>query len=160
MSVASIWVHISSYILYIYTWGYIEYSALNEHLFMLDFCYFMNFSVVLQTTLFPSYVLWFKANYVLCMGCLMLAIVVWQNSLVFHSLDKLTSFFLHAFPPLTMHLLRWGLIPCSAIQFEDALSLSELTLLPLGLYAVWQLGYLIITEVLLADMMARHQELT
>ena len=40
------------------------------------------------------------------MGPLMFAIIVWKNSLVFHSLDKLTSFFLHAFPPITIHLLR------------------------------------------------------
>ena len=32
---------------------------------------------------------------------------MWQNSLVFHSLDKLTSFFLHFFPPLHLHLFRW-----------------------------------------------------
>ena len=78
----------------------------------------------------------------LAMGPLMTAIMVWKNSLVFHSLDKLTSMynnasliciltgelpvyissyivkltiikcprFLHAFPPLTVHLFRWGLI--------------------------------------------------
>ena len=110
---------------------YIEYSASKDTLFMIDFCYFVNLSVVLQTSMFPETLLWYKvsffnfdvielknslshvspcqlfqANYVMCMGCLMLAIVVWQNSLVFHSLDKLTSFFLHAFPPLTMHIFR------------------------------------------------------
>ena len=41
---------------------YLEYSALNEHLFMLDFCYFMNLSVVIQTTLFPSHLLWYKVR--------------------------------------------------------------------------------------------------
>ena len=49
-----------------------------------------------------------QANYILCMGPLMFAIIVWKNSLVFHSLDKLTSFFLHAFPPITIHLFRSG----------------------------------------------------
>jgi len=130
---------------------YLEYSALNEHLFMLDFCYFMNFSVVVQTTLFPTNLLWFKANYVLCMGVLMLAIVVWQNSLVFHSLDKLTSIFIHVFPPLTLHLYRWGLIPCQAIHPDDTMSLSDITVLPLILYGLWQIGYLLATEVVLAN---------
>ena len=46
------------------------------------------------------------------MGPLMCAIIVWKNSLVFHSLDKLTSFFLHAFPPIVVHLLR------SVISFQ------------------------------------------
>ena len=35
----------------------------------------------------------FKANYMLAMGPLMTAIMVWKNSLVFHSLDKLTSMY-------------------------------------------------------------------
>ena len=41
---------------------YLEYSVLKEHLFMLDFCYFMNLSVVIQTTLFPSHLLWYKVS--------------------------------------------------------------------------------------------------
>ena len=88
-----------------------------------DLCYFVNLSVFLQTTFFLDNVSWFKvirlsschitnlsqsqANYILCMGPLMCAIIVWKNSLVFHSLDKLTSFFLHAFPPIVVHLLRY-----------------------------------------------------
>ena len=124
-----------------------------------------------------------QANYVLCMGTLMSAIVMWQNSLVFHSLDKLTSFFLHFFPPLHLHLFRWqhtnffvvvkstlnptklllswGLIPCPAIKKEDFLDLREGLLLPMLLYAIWQVHfqnpfllfcqvvYLVITEGLL-----------
>ena len=73
---------------------------------MLDFCYFVNFSVVLQTAFFPDNLLWFKANYVLCMGPICIAIMVWKNSLVFHSLDKLTSFFLHAFPTMVSILIK------------------------------------------------------
>ena len=80
----------------------------------------------------------------------MLAIVVWQNSLVFHSLDKLTSIFLHAFPPLTLHLHRWGLIPCPSIHPDDQMTLSDITILPIILSTVWQVGYLLITEVMLA----------
>ena len=85
------------------------------------------------------------------MSVLMLAIVVWQNSLVFHSLDKLTSIFFHAFPPLTLHLYRWGLIPCSSIHSDDTMSLSDLTILPFIIYAIWQVGYLLATEVVLAE---------
>ena len=104
-----------------------DYYAQKYHLFMLDFCYFMNLSVIVQTSIYPENMLWFKvsealcidfshrpyilqrpnqANYVLCLGTLGSAIVMWQNSLVFHSLDKLTSFFLHFFPPLHLHLFR------------------------------------------------------
>ena len=85
---------------------YFQYRAENAVLFLLDFCYFVNVSVSIQTTLFPDNLVWFKTNYVISMGCLMIAIVAWQNSLVFHSLDKLTSIFIHGFAPLTLHLYR------------------------------------------------------
>ena len=42
------------------------------------------------------YVCYFQANYMLAMGPLMTAIMVWKNSLVFHSLDKLTSMYNNA----------------------------------------------------------------
>jgi len=133
---------------------YLEYRVTNDHLFMLDFCYFMNISVLLQTILFPDCLAWYKANYVLCMGVLMMAILVWQNSLVFHSLDKLTSIFIHVFPPLTLHLYRWGLIPSAAITPEDSLSWSDLTILPAILYTVWQLAFLFMTEFWFAERLA------
>jgi len=140
-------------------WRLITYSKDKYQLFMLDFCYFVNLSVVLQTAFFPTDINWFKANYILCMGPLMFAIIVWKNSLVFHSLDKLTSFFLHAFPPLTVHLFRWGLIPNPAIQRDAHLAPLEVLLLPLGLYLCWQLGYWTITEGLLRSQLARDPDL-
>merc|ERR1719323_1154639 len=136
-----------------------DYYAQKYHLFMLDFCYFMNLSVIVQTSIYPDNLPWFKANYVLCMGTLMSAIVMWQNSLVFHSLDKLTSFFLLFFPPLHLHLFRWGLIPCKAIEREDSLSLHEGLLLPMLLYAIWQVVYLVITEGLLHKAMEEDSSL-
>ena len=107
----------------------------------------------------------------------MFAIIVWKNSLVrssiwlidllsplslkqvFHSLDKLTSFFLHCFPPLTVHLFRWGLIPNPAIQTDDHLAPLEVLLLPLGLYVCWQLGFWTITEGVLRTQLANDPDL-
>jgi len=140
-------------------WRFIAYSKDKYQLFMLDFCYFVNFSVILQTAFFPENTNWFKANYILCMGPLMFAIIVWKNSLVFHSLDKLTSFFLHCFPPLTVHLFRWGLIPNPAIQTDDHLAPLEVLLLPLGLYLCWQLGFWTITEGVLRTQLANDPDL-
>ena len=121
---------------------------------MLDFCYFMNISVLVQTFLFPTSLAWYKANYVLCMGVLMNAIVVWQNSLVFHSIDKLTSIYIHVLPPLTVHLYRWGLIESSVIDPADTLSLADLVLWPSLLYLAWQAAFLLATEIILADQLS------
>ena len=98
------------------------------------------------------------------MGPLMCAIIVWKNSLVFHSLDKLTSFFLHAFPPIVVHLLRWikienlhrennvfrwGMISSPYHYPETDLSFYDTFSLPIGLYISWQIGYWVVTEILL-----------
>ena len=37
-----------------------DYQAQKYHLFMLDFCYFMNLSVIIQTSLYPEHLLWYK----------------------------------------------------------------------------------------------------
>ena len=53
---------------------------------MLDLCYFVNLSVLLQLLLAPDKLSWYQANYALAMGSLMNAMVVWQNSLVLHNI--------------------------------------------------------------------------
>ena len=40
-----------------------DYYAQKYHLFMLDFCYFMNLSVIVQTSLYPDNMPWFKVRY-------------------------------------------------------------------------------------------------
>lgn len=89
--------------------SFIDYSKYKYELFLLDFCYFINLSVALQTLGWPDNLTWFHANYSLCMGPICMSIVVWQNSLVFHSLDKVTSYFLHVFPTIMCHSIRLGL---------------------------------------------------
>eukprot|EP00092_Neocalanus_flemingeri_P035911 GFUD01039100.1.p1 GENE.GFUD01039100.1~~GFUD01039100.1.p1 ORF type:complete len:319 (-),score=59.52 GFUD01039100.1:422-1378(-) len=138
---------------------YPEFAAEKCQLFMLDFCYFMNLSTVIQINFYPTSLLWFKANYVLCTGSLLVAMVVWQNSLVLHSMEKMTSLFLHALAPLTLHLLRWGVIPCEAIQSDDFLSPVELLITPFLMYSVWQVVYLVIIELVLAGKIRKDPEL-
>ncbi len=82
------------------------YKQSNQHFFMLDFCYIVNLSCMVQTNFWPNHLAWHKTNFALSFGPLCVAILLWHNSLVFHSLDKLTSFFLHAFPPMLCHLYR------------------------------------------------------
>ena len=55
---------------------------------MLDLCYFVNLSVLLQLHLAPDSLAWYQSNYALAMGSLMNAMVVWQNSLVLHNISK------------------------------------------------------------------------
>ena len=90
--------------MYVFTFRYLTYKAIKNHFFMLDFCYFLNASVLLQSLScsmtadsgFCS--TWFKSNFMLSHGPIAVAILAWQNSIVFHSLDKMTSFFIHIMP--------------------------------------------------------------
>ena len=89
---------------------------MKDHFFMVDFCYFLNLSTWLQTMACPNdkYTehceIWFKSNFVMSMGPISFAIVAWQNSLVFHSIDKVTSFALHILPGICyfrIYLMRF-----------------------------------------------------
>ena len=124
---------------------YYDYAKIKSELYLLDFCYFVNLSVILQTSFYPDNLLWFKANYVLTQGPICIAIVVWRNSLVFHSLDKLTSFFLHAFPTMLCHIYRWRLVDHSLKFTNDYMGVEPHLLMPLGIYFAWQIGYIFMT---------------
>jgi hypothetical protein len=125
---------------------YSTYRAINNHFFMLDFCYFVQISVILQTLLCSPTsdfgASWFKANYVLSHGPLAIAILAWQNSIVFHSLDKMTSFYIHIMPALTCYLQRWDVIPGSLPPEGLTLSLWDTLITPLFIYTAWQAAYL------------------
>lgn len=127
---------------------YTTYRAINNHFFMLDFCYFVNLSVILQTILFPATsafgAAWMKANFVLSHGPIAIAILAWQNSIVFHSLDKMTSFYIHIMPPLTCYLQRWAIIPGSVPDTPLDLSFGDTIVTPLFIYCAWQAAYLYI----------------
>jgi Protein of unknown function (DUF2838) len=41
-----------------------------------------------------------------CLGSLATAIITWRNSLVFHDGDKMTSLFIHMYPPLVLTVIR------------------------------------------------------
>ena len=75
---------------------FFTYRAEKAHFYMIDFCYFVNLSVVLQTMFcgcdgdFCGS--WFQTNYILTQGPIATAIVLWGNSLVFHSIDKVSLY--------------------------------------------------------------------
>ena len=64
---------------------------------------------------------------------------------MFHSLDKLTSFMLHAFPTMVCHIYRWRLVDHSLKFNNDYMGIESHLLLPLGIYFAWQIGYILMT---------------
>lgn len=69
---------------------YYTYHSRGYHYFLADLCYFVNLLLALSIWAFPNSKRLFIATYCLAFGNNAVAIVMWRNSLVFHSLDKVT----------------------------------------------------------------------
>ena len=65
---------------------------------MVEYCYIFNVLTWLQTLACPTCEIWMKINYVLAMGPVSFTIVSWQQGVVFHSANKVTSVLMHALP--------------------------------------------------------------
>lgn len=139
------------------------YRKAGWQYFLADFCYFLNWLTML-CILLPSV---FGAtarriSFVMGHGPLAIAIVAWRNSMVFHSLDKTTSVYLHVLPALVSFSWRWDeLTECHANPELEMcqLSLMDWLVYPLAFYAAWQVFYLWYTEVLNADHLRTDQAL-
>eukprot|EP01065_Artemidia_motanka_P006918 TRINITY_DN1337_c0_g1_i2.p1 TRINITY_DN1337_c0_g1~~TRINITY_DN1337_c0_g1_i2.p1 ORF type:complete len:499 (+),score=164.73 TRINITY_DN1337_c0_g1_i2:56-1498(+) len=131
---------------------YVLYTLAHMQYFMLDFCYYVQLLCLLQIV-WPSETL-FRVCFVFGNGPLGWAIVAWRNSLVFHSFDKVTSVYIHTYPMLLTFTWRWRQ-HCSGADCAVAawgqepgwLPFRDALVLPLAAYVVWQIGYLLITEV-------------
>ena len=75
-------------LLYFMPIRFMTYHKKGYHYFLADLCYFVNILLVLSVWVFPQSKRLFIATYCLCMGNNAVAIVMWRNSLVFHSMDK------------------------------------------------------------------------
>ena len=75
---------------------YIYFKSKN-HYFMLDFCYFGNFLLFAYLWFVPDEDSdwFFMLVFGVTNGPLAWAVIMFHNSLVFHSIDKITSCFLH-----------------------------------------------------------------
>lgn len=79
-------------------------------LYILDFCYYANllFIVYLSQLYDPEYRdTLFKVSFMFANGPIIFAIPLYRNSLVFHSLDRMTSVILHISAPLVFYQIRW-----------------------------------------------------
>jgi len=81
-----------------------------------------------------------------------MAIPTWRNSLVFHSLDKVTSAYIHALPPLLCFLVRWHpprgwSQPWPDLELPEQLEVGWAAGCALGGYILWQSAHFAFTEL-------------
>lgn len=75
--------------------------------FLLDFCYLVNVLLLVHLWILPFNPYFFEIVFASANGPVAWAIILWRNSLVFHSPERLTSLFIHIFPPLVTYCQRW-----------------------------------------------------
>lgn len=143
-------------VLYFLPIRYYTYHKRGMHYFVADLCYFVNVLVMASLWLFPNSKRLFISAYCLAFGNNAIAIIMWRNSLVFHSFDKVTSLFIHIMPCATLHCIvhlcepehqqeRFPAVyaikhtpPGSPTTYTNLVSMLTWSTVP---YAVWQLSY-------------------
>ena len=71
---------------------YYTYHKRGYHYFLADMCYFVNLLLLLTIWVAPQSKRLFISTYCLANGNNAVAIAMWRNSMVFHSLDKVTRY--------------------------------------------------------------------
>ncbi|KAK8058657.1 F-box protein [Apiospora phragmitis] len=141
---------------------YFTYHRRGYHYFLADLCYFVNLLLFFSIWVFPSSKRLFTAAYCLAFGNNAVAIILWRNSLVFHSFDKVTSLFIHIMPCATLHCIVHLLPPelqqakfpavwavktaptGSATAYANVISMLAWSTVP---YLLWQLAYYFLITV-------------
>jgi len=130
-----------------------------------DFCYFANLLVLLFLHVFPHSRALFLVAFSFSLGPLAWAIPTWRNSLVFHSLDKMTSIFIHLGPNILFYTMRWiytapeynicdniGTAVINGVKEGTGESICQISFLEASIfpflpYFLWQISYLLKVEV-------------
>ncbi|KAF2663883.1 hypothetical protein BT63DRAFT_430135 [Microthyrium microscopicum] len=144
------------------------YRKKGYHYFLADLCYFVNILVVTSIYIFPRSKRVFISAYCLAFGNNAIAIAMWRNSLVFHSMDKIVSLFIHIMPCVTLHCLVHLLpapyqkehypaihaIVTSTKGSPEHYTLPQMMFWASWPYAVWQLSYHFLISVRRRDQIA------
>ncbi|KAI8475416.1 MAG: hypothetical protein J3K34DRAFT_63001 [Monoraphidium minutum] len=150
---------------------WVSYRSKRWHYYMLDFCYFANLLLLAHCWLAPRSALLSKITFAFNTGPLSWSILAFRNSLVLHSLDKVTSVYMHIAPALVSWTLRWkpdaerfGPPPGSpgaagggggaggeAAAWPGAAGFSDLVLLPIPIYVLWAVAYYLKIFVISAE---------
>ncbi|KAH9034933.1 hypothetical protein EDB84DRAFT_1269713 [Lactarius hengduanensis] len=140
------YVHISYtlQLLCLLPYRYYSYKKLQWHYFLFDLCYYVNILNFVFLWIFPQSPSLFVACFTLSHGVVASAVITWRNSLVFHDADKVTSLFIHVYPPFTFTVIR-HFYPGAEERFpalkEPPIDPWQALLLSSVIYLVWQLLY-------------------
>ncbi|KAL3830015.1 hypothetical protein ACJIZ3_018817 [Penstemon smallii] len=164
-----------------------EEKTLGTHLFLVvqDFCYYANTIFLIMLLFCPRNEKFFMVCFSFAEGPLAWALIVWRCSLVFNSMDKIVSVFIHLLPGkinntdillcisgLVYFTIRWwdpvffeamhpeGNASRASWPYVESKSYlwTWLFFVPLAAYIVWQLLYFLIVDVLRRQRLLRDPE--
>jgi len=152
------------------TYRYVDYKSQKYHLFLLDFCYFVQVLLIVNICFFYNSQTLTNVVFAYANGPLAFAIITWRNSLVFHDIDKITSTFIHIFPPLVSFAMRWHPVCWTAVseapyECKDGPNVYDFSfvwdglVVPSFFYLIWQVLYLLICEWWLGKYIADDPEI-
>ncbi|KAI9206983.1 uncharacterized protein BJ171DRAFT_495372 [Polychytrium aggregatum] len=144
------------------------YKSRKWHYFIADLCYHVNFLTMLYLHVFPSSKFIFIAAFCLAHGPVIWANYAWRTSLVLHSLDKVTSVWIHLSPQLTFYAIRWftenrsrtgkSPIPYPLVAYFGGenpaaidVSFTESMVIAISVYLLWQVLYFYFIMILNGD---------
>ncbi|CAL1526750.1 unnamed protein product [Lymnaea stagnalis] len=133
----------------------IMYWKMKYQYFLLDFCYFANTYWFLYIWLAPDNKEALVVGYAVANGPLIWALLVFRNSLVFHSLDKVTSLYIHLLPCLLSFVIRWYPDETSEhwykpfAQYEVGFSFFWLVFIPFVFVVCHQVLYIFLVNCVL-----------
>jgi len=119
---------------------YFRFCKKGCELYLCDWCYmvtylstacailaFLRITFGIQTALEEYNGVLFRAGFAMSCGPLIWSVYLFRNSIVFHSVDYMTSVFIHLSPFLLMWCLRWGAGTPSAFNtaFPDMIRVCE-----------------------------------
>lgn len=151
-------------------WIYYRYK--KWHYYLLDFCYYANTIFIIMLLFYPSNEKLFMVCFSFAEGPLAWALIVWRCSLVFNSVDKIVSVFIHLLPGLVFFTIRWwdpvfyeamhpnGSASRAASPYAENRSFlwTWLFFVPLVVYIIWQLLYFLFVDVLRRQRLLRDPE--
>ncbi|KAF8902788.1 hypothetical protein CPB84DRAFT_1775444 [Gymnopilus junonius] len=121
------WVHVAYTIIgsYLLPLRVYIYKKRDWHYFLFDLCYYVNVLNFLFFWVFPSSPTLFVACYLLSHGSVASAVITWRNSLVFHDRDKVTTLFIHIYPPFSFTVIR-HFYPNAELRFPALAAVPQL----------------------------------
>jgi len=139
---------------YLLTFRLIRFWVKKSLMYMLDFVYFGNLSLIIFLIFYKDNENAFLAIFSISTGVIGLTNIVHKNKIELGNSDFLMNTFLDCIPTLAVSAIRWkhyiytipfnNFITFDNVRFQNDIMLRKLILIPIALWFCWALIYLIL----------------